>query len=71
MRPEARGQGIGTELLAAARRWSVERGAVEIRLTAEASDEGLWHLYRSGGYERQRMSWMVLRLGSDWSGRAR
>lgn len=71
VRPEARGQGIGTELLAAARRWSVERGAVEIRLTAEASDEGLWHLYRSGGYERQRMSWMVLRLGADWSGRAR
>jgi GNAT superfamily N-acetyltransferase len=71
VREGSRGKGIGTELLAAARRWSVERGAVEIRLAADASDERLWKLYRDGGYARQRMSWMVLDLGSDWSGRPR
>ena len=71
VRDGSRGQGIGTELLAAARRWAVERGAVEIRLAADASDERLWKLYRAGGYARQRMSWMVLDLGSDWTGRTR
>ena len=71
VREPARGKGIGTELLAAARRWAVERGAVEIRLAADAGDERLWALYRSAGYARQRMSWMVLDLGADWSGRRR
>lgn len=71
VREPHRGQGIGTELLAAARRWAVARGATEIRLAADATDATSWGLYRSAGYVRQRMSWMLLELGSDWSGRLR
>jgi GNAT superfamily N-acetyltransferase len=71
VRPSLRNRGIGTELLANARRWAVERGACEIRLAADSGDEALWRLYRRAGYERQAMSWMVLPLGRDWSGRRR
>lgn len=71
VRPEARRRGVGTELLAAARRWAHARGACEIRLAADATDEAAWRLHRRAGYERQSMNWMILRLGSDWSGRRR
>lgn len=69
--PRARGQGVATALLSEARRWAIERGAVEIRLAADAADEALWRLYRDAGFSRQPMSWMVLSLGRDWSGRRR
>lgn len=71
VREDARGRGIGTELLAAARRWATDRGASEIRLATDATNEALWRLYRGAGYERQSMSWMILPLGRDWSRRRR
>ncbi len=69
VRPASRRQGVAARLLAAARAWAESQGAVEVRLAADASNDTLWRLYREAGYARQSVSWMVLPLPRDWSGR--
>lgn len=53
--PDRRGEGIGTELLAAAQRALRERGAEALALEAMADNEAALRFYRRHGFDRHRI----------------
>lgn len=48
--PDRRGQGVGAGLVAAFRRWAVDRGAAQLRVTAYATNEAAIRFYQREGF---------------------
>jgi ribosomal protein S18 acetylase RimI-like enzyme len=51
VREDARGRGLGRELMAAAEDWLRERGAVKVQLMVRESNTGVIGFYEALGYE--------------------
>jgi ribosomal protein S18 acetylase RimI-like enzyme len=62
--PEARGQGVGTDLMDAAEQRLAEAGVDEVVLEAMADNEAARRFYRGRGYELHRVT-MTKPLESD------
>lgn len=64
--PELRGRGVGQQLMAAAERWTVERGLTELGSDVELDNEGSLRAHEALGFEETfRLVHYLKRVGPE------